>query len=344
VVLTGMPGVGKTALAVHVAHGLKHQYPDGQLFVPLRGASGWPAAVPDVLRRCLHAFGAAPEVLPSSAGGLASMYRSQLAEKRVLVLLDDAASAAQVDALLPGGPTCSVIVTSRNRLPDLVGGHFVDVGPLSPDHATALLSRQLKPARPRITEAELAVLGSHVGQLPLGLRIIAAKMLAFPHRPVSHFVDRLADERTWLAELEVGDLKISASILPWYERLSGRARCLLQWLALLGPMDFGPWIAALLDCSCDESDLVLGELVGSSLVEVSCDDGPSIRLRLHKVVHTIAKHQLATERPDDSRVALGRLRDGWQLLMAEYQERLRGNGNGGDTHRVLGHARSPDSS
>lgn len=214
--VSGVPGVGKTALAVHVAHGLRERFPDGQLYVDLRGASAEPADPAKVLGAFLRALGRSDAAIPDDTAARAAAFRSDLDGRRVLVVLDNAASVAQVRPLLPGSPGNAVVVTSRTRLAGLAGKHL-DLGVLTLDESAALLERIC----PRVAaEPEAASeLITACGRLPLAVRIAAARLAARPGWSVRHLLSRLADERRRLGELTVGDLDVGASIALSYGQL-----------------------------------------------------------------------------------------------------------------------------
>jgi DNA-binding SARP family transcriptional activator len=197
VVLHGMQGVGKTTLAVHVAHRLEDYFPDGQIFVPLGGARQ-PTAADQAAEYCLRAVGVVPGPLAVGRPELAEVYRRQFASRRVLFILDDAASAAQVIALLPGGPGCAVIVTSRRRLPGVPGGHSFEVGVLPAASAVELLSRALGDVQP-----ELADLAELCGFWPPALRVVASRLAEYQHRTLRQLVGRLEEETSRLYDLRL---------------------------------------------------------------------------------------------------------------------------------------------
>ncbi|AEW94513.1 transcriptional regulator, SARP family [Streptantibioticus cattleyicolor NRRL 8057 = DSM 46488] len=181
VVLTGAPGTGKTALAVHAAHRLAPRFPDGQLFLTLAGACGTPRDPGDLLADALHGTGAGFDAVPPTTAARSAMLRAALAGRRVLLVLDDATDAAQVMPLLPGDPGCAVVVTARTELPELTafhGAHRLALDPLGPAAAAELLARiagrETVAAEPEAA-AEVAELCGH---LPLTLCVAAADLAA----------------------------------------------------------------------------------------------------------------------------------------------------------------------
>lgn len=337
-VLTGMAGVGKTALAVHVAHSIKDRFPGGQLFISMENEDSRPATATEVLERCLGALGISADAVPRSAEELVETYRNAVAARRVLIVLDGAVSVAQVAALLPGNPECTVLITSRRRLSDLFGARFFELRPLSPESSVDLLDTVIGDLRPATPRAELAALARCVGHLPLGLRIAAAKILERPHRTVRHLVDRLADKSTMLAELEIGTVGVAASFRSSYDSLSAGARRLFQRLALVGPADFGSWVVEpLIGRSDERSGDHLDELVECRLVETdSSGDGRPVRFRLHELMRAFAARCLAEDQPAGEQwAARTRLLAAWTFLVTEGRSRL----CGGD-HMVV-HSTAP---
>lgn len=323
VVLTGMGGVGKTALAVHVAHTLKDRFPDGQLFLQMRGHDTRPVSVAQALGRCLRAIGMAPSVLPTDQAELAEMYRSTLARRRILVVLDDAASVAQVTPLLPGSPNCAVIVTSRRRLSSLIGAHFPEVGLLPPNIAAALLARILAHTRPAAISADIESLAKLCGYLPLALRIVGAKLLEHPHWTPAQMVRRLQNEKGRLAELQIGDIGVKSSISISYENLTTHAKLLFLRLAILGGVDFGSWTGSpLMDLDIEQSNDLLDELVACRLVEVRHRSDELTKFYFHDLVRDFAIERLATDQSAEERAAaLRRLLGCWLFLATEGHRR-----------------------
>jgi transcriptional regulator with XRE-family HTH domain/tetratricopeptide (TPR) repeat protein len=207
----GTAGVGKTALALHWAHRVAHRFPDGQLYANLRGfdaGSGRPADPGDVLRGFLDALGVHPERLPGDVEELAALYRSVLAGRRMLVLLDNAADIAQVRPLLPASPACLVIVTSRRELAALAareGARLLRLDVLSETEANELLVARL--GRERATAEPWAVteLATLCARLPLALSVVVARAAAAPNLPLSSLAAELTELGGRLDALDVGD-------------------------------------------------------------------------------------------------------------------------------------------
>lgn len=205
--VAGMGGIGKTALAVHVAHRLRDRFPDGQLYASLQGAAS-PLRPGEVLARWLPDLGDRDAAIPAAEAGRAARYRSLLAGRKVLIVLDDARDAAQVQPLLPGSSGCAVIVTSRHVLAGLAGAAQMSLDALGPDEArdlfTAIIGAPRAAAEPEATAAVLACCAG----LPLAVRIAAARLASRPGWSVAHLAARLSDEQGRLAELAAGDLAV----------------------------------------------------------------------------------------------------------------------------------------
>ncbi|GAA3766308.1 BTAD domain-containing putative transcriptional regulator [Plantactinospora mayteni] len=297
VAVSGQPGVGKSALAVTVAHRIRERFPDGQLFVHLAGASAAPRDPAAVLADLLRVLGVPGSALPQNLSALAAAYRARLADRRVLVVLDDAATAAQVRPLLPGTPGSAVLTTSRRRLSGLIDARHLPVGPLTDDEARALLADVVGPERVAEEPGQAARIAAACGNLPLAVRI-AGTRLATRSWPLAILADRLDDERQRLDELAAGDLQVRASLALSVQALSPPTREAFGLLGSLGPVSFAAWaVAELLDSA--DADRVLDELVEASLLEVTRPpDGGEPRYRLHDLLRVYAEElAVADDRP-----------------------------------------------
>ncbi|MEU0135190.1 BTAD domain-containing putative transcriptional regulator [Streptomyces sp. NPDC006296] len=284
--LAGIGGVGKTTLAVHVAHRARPHFPDGQLYVDLQGAGATAVDPETVLGAFLRALGTADSAIPDSLDERAALYRSTLDGRRILVLLDNAHDAAQIRPLLPGTEGCAALVTSRVRMVDLAGAHLVDLDVMSPDEALQLFTRIVGDERVRAErEAALDVVAA-CGFLPLAIRIAASRLAARRTWTVSVLAAKLADERRRLDELQAGDLAVKATFELGYGQLEPpQARA----FRLLGLAD-GPDIslaaaAAVLDLDPHTAEDLLESLVDTSLVESAAPG----RYRYHDLVRLYAR-------------------------------------------------------
>jgi hypothetical protein len=318
VAITGRAGVGKTTLAVHAAHRLRTQYPDGQLFVDLRGTQANPLPAADVLARFLRSLGVDRAAIPDDGEERAALYRSRLADRRLLILLDDAACEAQLRPLLPGTPGCAVLVTSRARLTGLSGARLVDLDVFEPDQAVELLARVAGPQRVAAEPAAAREIVRLCGFLPLAVRVAGARLSARGHWPLSRLEADLSDAR--LDTLRLGDLHVRASFALSYESLDGMARRAFRLLGLLEIHDFAPWVtAALLDVPQARAEELMDALVDQHLLEVAGRDaGGRLRYRFHDLLRIYAREVVAAQEPEaDCRAALDRAFGGWLALVEE---------------------------
>ncbi|MEU4270949.1 BTAD domain-containing putative transcriptional regulator [Streptomyces sp. NPDC026092] len=306
--LAGIGGVGKTTLAVHVAHEARPHFPDGQLYVDLQGAGSRWAAPETVLGAFLRALGTPDSAIPDSLEERAALYRSTLDGRRVLVLLDNARDAAQVRPLLPGTAGCAALVTSRIRMVDLAGAHLVDLDVMSPEEALQLFTRIVGEERVS-TEREAALdVVAACGFLPLAIRIAASRLAARRTWTVAVLAAKLADERRRLDELQAGDLAVKATFELGYGQLEpAQARA----FRLLGLAD-GPDIslaaaAAVLDLELHTTEDLLEALVDTSLLESAAPG----RYRYHDLVRLYARAcaERDEEPPTEREKALSRLLD-----------------------------------
>jgi DNA-binding SARP family transcriptional activator len=323
VVITGKGGVGKTSLAVHASHGLAGQFPDGQLFADLHGASAHPVDPMDVLGRFLRALGVPGAQLPDGLDERAEVYRNLLAGRRVLVVLDDSAGERQASPLLPGSATAAVIVTSRRRLGGLAVASRIELDVLDSDQSVNLLARIAGGRVHAQPEAAVSVAAS-CGHLPLALRIAGARLASLPHWSVQQLAERLADQARRLDELRHGALGIRASISVTYEGSSEQARRLLRRLAVLDAPVFSGWVsAALLDQPVVQAQDLLDELLTANLVETTgTGAGAHSQYRLHELIRIFARERLAAEEPATVQAAaLERALGGLLHLAGEAHQR-----------------------
>ncbi|MET8624440.1 BTAD domain-containing putative transcriptional regulator [Kitasatospora sp. NPDC004669] len=284
--LAGIGGVGKTTLAVHVAHRVRAEFPDGQLYVDLRGAGASPADPVVVLGDFLHALGVAEG--PDSLEQRAALYRSLLASRRMLILLDNARDADQIRPLIPGVSGCAVLATSRSRLAGIPGAQLFDVEELTSDEALALFSaivgEQRVAAEP---EAAMKVVTA-CGFLPLAVRIAAARLASRPRWSVSDLASRLADQRRRLDELQLGNLAVETTIGLGYGQLSAAEARAFRLLALIDSPDI-PLAAAAALLGVDE---YTAEDLAEALVEANMLEcfTPG-RYRYHDLLRLYAQRQ-----------------------------------------------------
>ncbi|MEU6822388.1 BTAD domain-containing putative transcriptional regulator [Streptomyces atriruber] len=287
--LTGLGGVGKTALAVHVAHALRDEFPDGQLYVDLRGADPAPGVDSgSALTGFLRALGVPESAVPDGIEQQTALYRSLLAGRRMLVFLDNARDTAQVRPLLPGAPGCAVLVTSRSRTITLPGARLVDVETMDEPQALGLLCAIVGAERVAAERDAARELVAVCGGLPLAVRIVAARLAARPGRPMTDLVARLRDERRRLDELRVDDLGVEATFRLGYEALEPGLAHAFRMVSLCYMPSFCRGAAgALLGVADEEAEQLVERLVDAGLMELHGED----RYRFHDLVRLFARRQ-----------------------------------------------------
>lgn len=290
-VVTGTAGVGKTAAALAWAHRRRTDFPDGQLFVDLRGFSDERPTEPiEALAAFLRSLGIDDEGMPPGLAERSALFRSLVAERRVLVLLDNARCSEQVRPLLPGGSSCAVVVTSRETLPGLGardGATVVELAPLGEDESDRLLATFVGERAEREPAATRAV-GRHCGELPLALRIAATQIAARPDRSLGDVVSEIADERGRLDLLDAGEGPATdiRAVLSWsYESLAPEVARVFRLLGLLPGADADDAALSAL-CACDRRVLRrhLDALARAHLLERSVDG----RYRQHDLLRVYA--------------------------------------------------------
>ncbi|MEV5704814.1 BTAD domain-containing putative transcriptional regulator [Actinoallomurus sp. NPDC052274] len=309
--VSGPPGVGKTALAVRVAHAVAHDYPDGQLYLRLAGASPTPRKASELLGEVLHGLGVTASTTPHTLAQRAALLRTRLADRRMLIVLDDAASPEQVQPLLPGAAGCAVIITSRALLPGVATGRSISLAPLHRAEALHLLTRLAGHERVSDDPEAAGTVIEACGRFPLAVRIAAERLAACPSWPIAYLAHRLADEKTRLDELVAGNLAVRASIALSYQTLEPAAQRAFRLLALAGSGEFPAWAG----------DVILGEpsgalidaLVGHSLLaSVGVDPLGQPRYRFHDLIREYAAELLTTD--SDADAARERLMGAWLEL------------------------------
>lgn len=295
VAIDGMAGVGKTTLAVHAAHSLTPRFPDGQLFVNLHGhTQGMTPVDPgDALARVLRALGVPREGIPERVDDRAALYRSVVADRKVLIVLDNAVDEDQVRPLIPAGRGCRLIVTSRRRLIGLDDTRTLSLDVLPLEEAVALFTRTV--GWEQVADAPASVLTETVercGLLPLAIRIAAVRLQARPAWSVRHLLDRLNGDR--LAELTAGRYSVTAALDLSYQRLSEDQRRVYRLLGSRG-IEFGVDEAAgVHDTTVVRARRLLDELLDVHLLQ---EPVPS-RYRFHDLVHDHASALLHRTRAE----------------------------------------------
>jgi tetratricopeptide (TPR) repeat protein len=306
--VSGTAGVGKTALAVHWAHQVRDRFKDGQLYVNLRGFdSTGPAMDPaEAIRRFLDALHVPAQRIPADLDAQAAHYRTLLADRRMLILLDNARDADQVRPLLPGAPGCLVLITSRNRLTGLLaaeGAHLVALDLLTVDEARDLLARRLGAARVGTEADAVDELVAHCARLPLALAIVAANAAARPRTSLAALGDQLRDAQDRLDALSTGDTPATdaRAVFSWsYQALGEDSARLFRLLGLHpGPDISVPAAASLAALPIGDVRRLLNQLAGAHLIH---EPTPG-RYTFHDLLRTYATDLAQHTDPDGQRHA-----------------------------------------
>jgi tetratricopeptide (TPR) repeat protein len=272
--ISGTAGVGKTTLAVHWAHQVADRFPDGQLYLNLRGfdPSGQLMDPAEAVRRFLDALQVPPERIPVDLDAQAALYRSQLAGRRMLVVLDNAHDSTQVRSLLPGAPTCLVLITSRNQLTSLIAtddAHPITLDLLTNDEARQLLAQRLGADRVAAEPEAVEEIITRCAHLPLALALVAARAAVRPHGGLRVLAEELRDTRRRWQTLS-GDEPTTdvQAVFSWsYQALTPAAARLLRLLGLHpGPDISAPAAASLAGLPLSAVRPVLAELTRASLL------------------------------------------------------------------------------
>jgi tetratricopeptide (TPR) repeat protein len=321
-VIAGTAGVGKTSLALHWSHQVQDRFPDGQLYVNLRGYDpGQPLTALEALHRFLSALGVPVTAAPPDTEAAAALYRSLLANRRMLIVLDNAATAAQVRPLLPGDSRCLAIVTSRGRLAGLAireGAHRLTLGTLPEPEAVALLRAVTAGFRPEDDPDKLVELARLCAHLPLALRIAAERAASHPYLRLDELIADLCDESGLWEALSSGDEEESEAVrtvFAWsYRALPPDAARLFRLLGLHPGPEFSIGaVSALVGASTRRTRQLLDVLYGAHLLEQTAPD----RYEFHDLLRAYATDQAQTDEDETSRqAALQRVLD-WYLHTAD---------------------------
>ncbi|MFE2234228.1 BTAD domain-containing putative transcriptional regulator [Streptomyces sp. NPDC059442] len=323
--ISGQDGIGKTSLAIHAAHALRDAFPDGRLFANLGGESGREVTA-GVLARFLRALGVPGHAIPEDADERRTLYRSLLAGRRVLIVLDEVGDEAVARELLPGDAHCGVLVTGRYRLTGLPGIRQINLDLFDPELSVELLTRIAGVERVTGQLPAALELAQFCGGLPLALRVVGARLACRPHWPLDRLVRRFRDEASRLDEFDYCGMEVRSHIALAYRALDPEPQRLFRLLALVEGGDFASWTAAsLLDCDLVTADDIVEELVHSQLLDVLPREGRPPRYRFHELIRVYAKEELrATETPEQRRAALGRALASWTALAEEAHRREHG--------------------
>ncbi|WP_406078089.1 BTAD domain-containing putative transcriptional regulator [Micromonospora sp. NBC_00858] len=304
--IDGMAGSGKTTVAVHVATALADRYPDAQLFIDLHGHSERSPLTPGAaVATLLRQLGVPAERVPVNLDDQLALWRTELAGRRAVVVLDNAASADQVNPLLPNGPHCLVLITSRRRLVGVDEGRPSSLPVLDADEAVELLGRVAGADRVAAEPEAAAEVVRRCGHLPLAIRLAGSRLAHRPRLRIADLAERLTSRRDPLAEFEAGERSVGRAFALSYGQVSPAAQRAFRLLGLHPGVRFdNPIVAVLTQLPLPEAQDLIDELVDAHLVE----EAESDRYRLHDLVREYARTLVAApERAAERRDAIERL-------------------------------------
>ncbi|MGF6883268.1 DNA-binding SARP family transcriptional activator [Nocardia sp. GAS34] len=294
--IAGMGGIGKTTLAVRVAHHIKDRFPDGQLFVDLRGADPDPSDPTVVLGEFLRALGVPESDVPSGLSARSALYRSVLSDRRVLVLLDNAHDSRQVAPLLPGTAGCATVITARRAITTSAGEAATALGLLSPDEAVDMFTRIIGTERAAAAPEAVVRIVELCGRLPLAIRTVAGRIAARPHWDLTSEADRLASDRADLSNFQSPDISLDQAFRSGYEQLDDEHARAFRMLAHAEVPELSlPVIAAVLDRDEDEAERLCEDLVDCGLLET----GGRGRYHYHDLMRIFARDRRGDDADTD---------------------------------------------
>jgi DNA-binding SARP family transcriptional activator len=294
--IVGMAGVGKTTTAVHFAHMIRSGYPDGQLYVPLGGCQAEPRNAGEVLARILRVSGAPISYLPDTLEERMGVYRTWILDRRVLLLLDDADSATQVQPLLPGGTGCAVIITSRAPLYGLRGLKTIELDVFSPDEGVELLAQVIGRERVDAERPVAAAIVRMVSGLPLAVNFVGERLTVFRTMRLSAFATKLrqAIRQRRLSDLSEIGLDLFDRLEASFRRLTEHDQRAFLRLARLGRVFTTEQVAKTLSVDNMAADILLMRLVDARLVRILAEIAEERRYGLYRFVYAYASERAAT--------------------------------------------------
>lgn len=315
IVITGPPGIGKTALAVRWSHGVRGDFPDGVLYEDLHGhAPDGPASPRDVLGRFARSLGMAPQQVPADLAELTAAYRSLMSDRRMLVVLDDALTAAQVAPILPPSPTSLTVVTSRWRLGGLAmrGGRIIQLGKLESDAAIELLISMLGDDRAIAEPRAVRELVDLCARVPLAVCVAGARLAARVRWPIGEMVQALTHEQQRLATLTMEDMAVRSALDVSYRSLDLDAARLYRVMGLYPGAHFSSSVAA---AAVARPQPIVKQLLGQLADANLLDDVEGGQYRFHDLTRLHAREMAERDEPGARSEAVHRMLD-WFLAAA----------------------------
>lgn len=313
IAITGPPGIGKSALAIHAAHRLRAHFPDGQLYIRLTRSNSGPRDISDVLAELLRSLHLPAQDIPDAIEERSTLFRSLLARRRVLIVAEDAIDSHDVRSLIPGMPGSALLFTSRMRLAALESVIHHVLGPLSEADALDLLRLIIGAERVNGEPAAAAKLVAACAHVPLAIRIAAARLAARPVWPIGELAAILADTGHRLDGLVVGEASMRASIESSYEAISPEARRVLRVIAGLPLEDFAEWVVSLVLEGKDPHPVIDHLIARSILSSHGPDQTGRVRFAIHDLVRDYARER-SREDPAGEVAAFGRVVEGYRQL------------------------------
>ncbi|MDQ0363907.1 hypothetical protein J2S42_000576 [Catenuloplanes indicus] len=294
--ITGLPGVGKSAIGTHGVHRCRDRFPDGELHADLRGSTDAPVDPGVVLGWFLRGLGVAPDDIPDSTPERQQLYRSQLAGRRLVVVLDDAADSAQVRPLLPGGATCRVIVTSRSYPGVVEASRSLEIRPWSTEASLSLLADIISHDRVARRPHAARRIADLCAGLPMAVRILGARLAAKPHLAIDKLARRVACDP--LRELRLGPVTVRGNLEAMYDRLDEPHRRALRRLAAQeSPAIAADTAAHLLGLTEHRAEEILEDLIDARLLHTTGGEGGRLLVGMHPFVRQLARHVSAPADP-----------------------------------------------
>ncbi|MFF3553021.1 BTAD domain-containing putative transcriptional regulator [Streptomyces tsukubensis] len=293
VVISGMPGVGKTALAVHMSHTVRPFFEDGQLYADLCDSMGTGRDPSEVLHGFLRALGVAESEIPPDLEERSKLFRSTTVGRRLLILLDDASSLADIRPLLPGDPHCAVVITNRRRLHGLGGAWNINLDAMDTAEGSELLSRIIGAARVKRESRAAKQLVATVGGLPLAVRCIGGRLSGSPGLTLSSLVLQLACSEKLLDDLRLGELDVRSRYDFSYERLGRVERSVFRLLSILPPEQFtAESVVELLGSDSRTVERLLQSFVDSHLIDIVRWENDSAHYAFPELTWVYARERL----------------------------------------------------